>query len=329
MEFYCKDCSVAICNTCRTPAHQDHDVLGICDYRDDVEAELKMLKDELEIKSSEFEKYVGEVNVKIGSMNESARTSCSKIDQHVQKICDIVILKGAKLKENLRKTFQEDERKMKEIVDGTNDLIGRMAKMAQNISDILIGYCMYDMVDVLPILKRQRNEWESRDLPNVHVVTSKHHTEPIDLTSLQNMVGEFRVARQTKTTLEHSFNYDVMQNKAENEWVYSPAVRLQDCSLNIRAKMKSDYSIDLGLYVNFGDGVNKSTIQYCTVNATMMLAYRHHWSNEVKTETNTFTETFTPPIGKLTWANVAGVDTEDNTACTASATVDVTMTTVI
>ncbi|KAK6184010.1 hypothetical protein SNE40_006557 [Patella caerulea] len=332
MEFYCKKCSVAICKTCRAPDHQDHEVLGICDYRDEAEAEFKKLKDELELKSPEFEKYVGEVSAKIDSMEKSAQTSCSEIDRHVKEICDVVTQRANNLKEDLKKTLQEDKQMMEKIVGGTADLIGRMAKMSQNISDILIGDCMYDMTEILTIMKRQRDEWKSRDLARLHVVKSKHHTAPIDLKSVNDMVGEFRVTRQANTTLKHRFNYDVMNNKKENEWVYSPVCRLEDLSLYFRAKFQSKgtNNLDLGLFVNCGDNVNKSTINYCTVRATMTLCDWYNGKMEGKEETKTLIQTFTQPFGILNWNHTLKyISWSWPTECTLSATVEITMTTVL
>ncbi|XP_050416202.1 E3 ubiquitin-protein ligase Midline-1-like [Patella vulgata] len=353
LELYCKDCSVAVCKTCLTQAHQDHDTLEICDYRDEVEHELLSLKGELESKSSEFEKYVGEVKKKINSMNKSAQTSCSKIDQHVKNICDVVFQRGETLKKDLKKTLQEEEQKMKKIVDGTKDMIGRMAKIAQNITDILIGDCVYDIVDVLTMMRRQRDELESRDLVSLHDVTSKHHTMAmgVNYDSLFNIVGEFRVARQTTTTLKHGFNYGVLKdrddydrptvNNKENEWVYGPAFKLQDCSLYIRVKSHSDKTnttfvfgntetpndyVDVGLYVDVGDSINKSSIQSFTVKADMKLIYVDSGSKHKEAKTYPSTQTFTSSIGVLTW-NKVGFYRGSNIECTA--TVDITMTTVI
>ncbi|KAK6190366.1 hypothetical protein SNE40_002253 [Patella caerulea] len=334
LEFYCKKCSVAICKTCWAPDHQDHEVLGICDYRDEAEAEFKKLKDELELKSPEFEKYVGEVSAKIDSMEKSAQTSCSEIDRHVKEICDVVTRRANNLKEDLKKTLQEDKQMMEKIVGGTADLIGRMAKMSQNISDILIGDCMYDMAEILTIMKRQLDEWESRDLARLHVVKSKHHTAPIDPKSLNGMVGEFRVTRQANTTLKHRFNYDVIRNN-EIEWVYSPVFRLEDLSLYFQAKFEYHGAniLDLGLFVNCGDNVNKSTINYCTVRATTTFCNWYNGKVEGEEETKTLTQTFTQPFGILNWTDDTYYQARRKgnkpTACTLSATVEITMTTVL
>ncbi|KAK6172502.1 hypothetical protein SNE40_016138 [Patella caerulea] len=330
LEFYCKDCNLAVCKTCLTPAHRDHDTLEIYDYWVEVEDELKKLKDDLEIKSSEFEKYVVEVNKKIETMNQSARTSRNKIDQHVKNICDVVFQRGEKLKDDLKKTLLEDEQKMKKIVDGTTDLIGRMAKMRQNISDILIGDCVDDIGDVLTFMKHQRDGWESRDRSSLPDVTSEHHTESFVLNhaSLNEIVGEFRVARLTKTTLEkHCFDYEAMKNK-KNEWFYGPACILQDCSLNIRAKYNNlSKCINFGLGVTVGDNVNKSTIKYCKVNATVTLTCAFAYSGNKNPRIETLTKTFTPPFGELSWDEDNKLQYGSSIACTT--TVGITMTTVL
>ncbi|KAK6172519.1 hypothetical protein SNE40_016155 [Patella caerulea] len=303
LEFYCQDCCQIICKICMLSSHQDHKTPEICDYGSEAKEELQKLKEQLDEKKVEFQNYSDEINKKINNMNESVRTTCAKIDQQVETICDDVTRGGKQLKEEVKSTCNEEELKLVQIADDTNKLIVQIEKVTENITNILNGDLIYDVFDVLPDTRKQRDDCKSYDLTMAYDVRNKFDKGQIIASTLQEMLGTLQIIRGP--TLKHGFNYKVLYT-GKDEWFYSPVFKIQDRSWYIRARNKSYKNgntisnyLDLGMVTYFGDRL----IGPCTGQVTMELI-RIPNSYTTYPSTKTFTQTFEPPFSKLTWKKI-------------------------
>ncbi|KAK6172520.1 hypothetical protein SNE40_016156 [Patella caerulea] len=292
LEFYC--CQI-ICKICMLSFHQDHKTSEICDYGSEDKKELQKLMQQLDEKKVEFQNYSDEINKKIINMNESVRTTCAKIDLQVKTICDDVTRGGDQLKEEIKSMCREEELKMKQIADDTNKLIVQIEKVTENITNILKGDLMYDVVIALRGTQKQRDDCQSHDLTMPCDLKSIFYKGKIIISTLQGMLGTVETSRGP---LEYSFSPEVLDTR-KDERFYSPVFTIQDRSWYIRARNKSYKNgnttrnyLDLGMVVHLGDS---STGSY-TVKVTMELITKSD-----SRYTQTLTQTFKPPFGVLTW----------------------------
>ncbi|XP_050416641.1 E3 ubiquitin-protein ligase TRIM71-like [Patella vulgata] len=222
LEFYCKDCCQIICKECQISDHKGHDTPEINQYGKEALTELTNLKIEFEKKITEQTNYVDDVNKKISALNTSVVTSCAEIDQQVKTICEAVTRKGSEFKLYIQNAHEKEERKMKRIVESSKNFIDELEESVDNINTILKVDSMYDVLDVLPTIKRQQGENEARELIKLYEVSSKVHLGEINTSTLDEMIGRIEITRNKELT--HTFKH----SEVTRDWRFSPVYKVED-----------------------------------------------------------------------------------------------------
>ncbi|KAK6172543.1 hypothetical protein SNE40_016177 [Patella caerulea] len=191
--------------------------------------ELKNLKIKLEMKITELTNYVEDVNKKNSAINTSTVTSCAKIDQQVKNICEAVTRKGCEFKLYLQNARQKEERKLKRIVESSENFIDELEESVHNINTILKGDSMYDALDGLLTMRSQWEDDEARELIKLYDVSSEFHSGEIDTSTLDQMIGQLEITQSKKLT--HTFNCSEVNQDSS----FSPVYKVEDRSWHFKA----------------------------------------------------------------------------------------------
>ncbi|XP_050416638.1 uncharacterized protein LOC126830314 [Patella vulgata] len=155
IEYYCRDCYLAVCFKCFVVDHKGHTGEYIEDVAVDAKTELEEIKDNLSKRISKAEKLSNFLFSERQRVTFSTDLECDKVDRHVKSVCAAAELHGLKLKENIRNSSSAWHKHVGQMLKDMNNSVKVLKQIAEKVADILDKGRVVEMLDVTPLVKLQ------------------------------------------------------------------------------------------------------------------------------------------------------------------------------
>ncbi|CAH3038426.1 unnamed protein product [Porites lobata] len=194
LEFFCKDCKVAICNTCAVTLHEGHGKMALQEATDEgktqISSMIKSLKDKVLEKQKEVEQFNQKSIAFQSKVTEVKSQVQSCVDQIIaiiearkQDIFDAVDNQAKKLLESLSQKKKKEEKQLKIIesaIKKTETLLKR------SFSTEILGFS--ETFDT--ILQQEQSTKENRDTECIPRFSFTESEKLISLLSMSEGIGK-------------------------------------------------------------------------------------------------------------------------------------------
>ncbi|XP_050418104.2 tripartite motif-containing protein 2-like [Patella vulgata] len=290
VEFYCRDCSVAVCCKCVILDHTTHSKTDLTDVDQELRGKLNIIKRELEGKIDEVNKHCESLTSQISDIKNQAKIACDNVDKEVQRVCEGVKKHGSDIKCKMNKICDKESNKLQTLHGDMIQFKSSLQPSVKYINDVLNGKSTVPVVDALT--NRQKLTEDSRsttsDIPTVRYV---HYTMvDIDVTTLRELLGKVETMESRTWTSSFSLNQIVKTD------VGFPAadVIIQGMPWYVFVIHKTNTS-GLGCYLVLR---RSETVKFVKASFTLKLLNINDVSKSIVKQ---FTYTFTPDGGG--WGN--------------------------
>ncbi|XP_050388906.2 tripartite motif-containing protein 2-like [Patella vulgata] len=265
IEFYCRDCSVAVCGSCVILDHTTHSKTDLTEIDQEVRGKLNIIKGELEGKIDELEKHCELLTNQISDIKNQAKKACDNIDQQVQRVCDKIKKHGIDIKCEMNKIRDEESKKLQTLHEDMTIFKSSLQTSFKYINDVLNGKSTVKVVDALTNVQTlaENSRSTTLDIPTVKYVY--YPMVNIDGNTLKRLLGE--VQTMDSPTWTSSFSLNQIVKTDEN--YYGDDVIIQGMIWHVFVRHQTDTS-GLGCYV-WLRRVEDKTVKTVTASFTLKL----------------------------------------------------------
>ncbi|XP_050418107.2 tripartite motif-containing protein 2-like [Patella vulgata] len=295
IEFYCHDCSVAVCCKCVILDHTTHSKTDLTDVDQELRGKLNIIKRELEGKIDEVNKHCESLTSQISDIKNQAKIACDNVDQEVQRVCEGVKKHGSDIKCEMNKICDKESNKLQTLHGDMIQFKSSLQPSVKYINDVLNGKSTVPVVDALTNGHKLTEDSRSTsfDIPTVRYV---HYTMvDIDVTTLRELLGKVETMESPTWTSSFSLNQIVKRDEIYD----GDDVMIQGLPWCVYVIYHTDTPSGLGYYLILRS-VEDKTVKTVTASWTLKLL---NINDASKSEVQQRTSTFTPGAGKG-WRNL-------------------------
>ncbi|XP_055957771.1 tripartite motif-containing protein 2-like [Patella vulgata] len=288
IEFFCRDCFVAVCWSCVILDHTTHSYTDLTDVDQQLRGKLNIIKRELEGKIDEVNKHCESLTGQISDIKNQAKIACDNVDQEVQTVCERVRKHGSDIKCERNKICDEESNKLQTLHGDMIQFKSSLQTSVKYINDSLNGKSTVPVVDALTIGQTLTEDSRSTsfDIPTVRHIN--YTMVDIGVTTLRELLKKME-----SPTWTSSFSLNEI---LETDVGYSgDDVMIQGMSWCVDVIHETDTS-GLGCYL-WLRRVEDETVKTVTASYTLKLLNINNVS-ESKVKQYTSTCTFRPDCGK-------------------------------
>ncbi|XP_050388924.1 tripartite motif-containing protein 2-like [Patella vulgata] len=283
IEFYCRDCSVAVCSSCVILDHTTHSKTDLTEVDQEIRGKLNIIKGELEGKIDELDKRCESLTNQISDIKNQAKTACENVEQQVQRVCEEVKKYGSDIKCEMNKIRDKESNQLQTLHEDMTMLKSSLQASVKYINDVLNGKSTVPVVDALTNVQTlgEDSRTFSLDIPPVRYVY--YPMVDIDVKTLQLLLGQLEIMESPTWTFSFSLNRIV---KTDENYL-SDDIMIQGMSWCVGVKHQTDTS---GLVCYLGlMGLEDKTVKTVTASFTLKLLNINDVSKSiVKRHTATF-----------------------------------------
>ncbi|XP_050418832.2 uncharacterized protein LOC126832170, partial [Patella vulgata] len=282
IEFYCRDCSVAVCSHCALLDHKNHNNTQLPEIDQEARSKLSNLKGELERKIYELEKHEESLSNQVSDITNQARIACDIVDQQVQKVCDEAKKHGVDVKTKMNEIRDTEAGTLEKLRNDIGKYRASLQTGVKYIEEALRGESTFPVLDILPSAETltKDSKLTSLDFPLVRYV--HYPMVRVDVETLKGLLGELQTLESRTFTCRFSLNEIVMTDKP----YHSDVVIIQGLPWCVRVKHRTDKSC-LGIYLRMNAVVDK-TFKSCNVSLKLTLLNKSEDKFVVKQSTYPF-----------------------------------------
>ncbi|XP_055955685.1 E3 ubiquitin-protein ligase TRIM9-like [Patella vulgata] len=202
-ELYCKDCNRTICYNCIKTGHQGHTFRNVKDVESELKIILKQLKERVQTKTASNNSIVDSIKNEISTLHQQSDVECEKIDQRVEKMCQILQDGGEKLKLKIKDSNLEQVTMMTKMITDAEEQSRQMAEFGKQVGEMLNTDQLEELLNKTPQLKEA-----IRGIDTDFVVTDnacpRFQDAVIDVENLYKQIGQ--VHKKDDDRFECSFD---------------------------------------------------------------------------------------------------------------------------
>ncbi|XP_055959412.1 tripartite motif-containing protein 55 [Patella vulgata] len=265
VQVYCRDCRKPCCSLCVMVDHKDHTIADLDDVDQEMREIVMKLKTESEKKIKRLQKHSDFLKAKISDMNISCKTSCDRVQQQIDNICEKARKIGGTIKDDINKIGEDENSKLTKLVEEDDKMTSKMKEWCEYADRILQHKSVITTVDqnTLPDIQTITDYNISTNLQKPVVRHPCYSMVKVDVDCLKRLLGEV----QTPTTFTSSVSLN--QIVKIDERYYSDDVIIQ--GLPWRVYVRHDTS-KLYIYLELKDvHVDDKTIKAVTASCTLKL----------------------------------------------------------